>query len=274
MRLAAIVLLALAGGGGFGIRVAPGGPGASRGSPPCEVRSLANAGILFRSGDTGVIVDGFVRDGIPPYAVPGAAERRRLEAAEPPYDRVSALLVTHWHEDHFAASAVAARLRADPRVRLVVADEVAARVRAEWPDLPAARLLAATPAPGAAVRVPLDGVTIHVLGLRHNPTRRTPEQHVGYLVEGCRTLLHVGDADPVADNFAVLRTLPRVEVAALPFWYVTGASGRALVESQIRPGRVLALHLPPGDAAQVSRQLADRRDITLLTGPGLVIRLQ
>ena len=45
-----------------------------------------------------------------------------------------------------------------------------------------------------------------------------PDQHVGFLVEGCRTLLHLGDADPEPSSFTLLQTLPRVDVAVLPFW--------------------------------------------------------
>ena len=39
-------------------------------------------------------------------------------------------------------------------------------------------------------------------------------------------MLHVGDADPVADNFAVLAAMPRVDVALLPYWYVLTENSR------------------------------------------------
>ena len=65
-------------------------------------------------------------------------------------------------------------------------------------------------------------------------------------------MLHVGDADPAADNFALLGSLPPIDLALLPFWYVTDAANRKLVATSIRPKRIVAMHVPPGEVEQVS----------------------
>jgi L-ascorbate metabolism protein UlaG (beta-lactamase superfamily) len=251
----------------------PAPAGAQPARPPCGVRHVANAGLLFTSGSTRLLFDAPIRDGIPPYATSDADDRRRLEQGEPPFDRVDAVLVTHWHEDHFSAGAVAAHLQQNSRSVLVSSDEVVQRVRVAWPGAPAARLRGVTPPPGRSEALDVGGVRIHVLRIRHNPARRTPEQHVGFLVEGCRTLLHTGDADPEPSNFAVLDPLPRVEVAGLPFWYVSSERARAFVSASIRPGRVLALHVPPRDAAAIERQLEDLPFVVLLREPGQTVDL-
>ena len=67
-------------------------------------------------------------------------------------------------------------------------------------------------------------------------------------------MLHVGDADPAPDNFTLLEGLPAVDVALLPFWYVTDDANRRLVTGSIRPRRIVAMHVPPGDAAKVDAQ--------------------
>ena len=243
------------------------------GRMPCEVRYIANAGLLFTSGTTRLLVDALVRDGIPPYATPDAAERRRLEAAEPPFADVNAVLVTHWHEDHFSAEAVAAHLVRNPRAVLVSSHEVTERVKRAAVAL-SDRFRPVTPPPGRAEAIDIAGLRVHVLRIRHNPARRMPGQHVGFLVEGCRTLLHVGDADPEPSNFTLLRTLPRVDVAALPFWYMGGARARGLVSGSIRPARVLAVHVPPQDADAVAGQLTGASPPTmLLRGAGQTISL-
>jgi L-ascorbate metabolism protein UlaG (beta-lactamase superfamily) len=240
---------------------------------PCEVRYIANAGLLFTSGTTRLLVDALVRDGIPPYATPDDAERRRLEAAQPPFADVSAVLVTHWHEDHFSAEAAAAHLGRNPRAVLVSSHEVTERV-ARIAAAPGDRLRPVTPPPGQAEAIDVAGLRVHVLRLRHNPARRMPDQHVGFLVEGCRTLLHVGDADPETSNFTLLQTLPRVDVAALPFWYMSGARARGFVSGSIRPSRVLAVHVPPQDADAVAGQLTGASPPTvLLRGPGQTVLL-
>jgi L-ascorbate metabolism protein UlaG (beta-lactamase superfamily) len=243
-------------------------------SQPCSIRSIANAGVLVGDGPRTLLIDAPIRDGIPPYAAPDAPERERLEQARSPYDRVSAILITHWHADHFSAEAVATHLQHNANAVLVSSDEVVARVRHAWPDMPATRARPTTPAPGRSTLVPLGDWRVHVLRIRHNPARVTPEQHVGFLVEGCRTILHTGDADPVAANFDVLRGLPRIDVALVPFWFLTSGSNRTMTSSAIAPGRALALHVPPNDAAEVSRTLASMSSVVALVKPGQVIDLR
>jgi L-ascorbate metabolism protein UlaG (beta-lactamase superfamily) len=243
-------------------------------SQPCSIRSVANAGVLVSDGPRSLLIDAPIRDGSPPYAAPDAPERERLEQARPPYDRVSAILITHWHADHFSAEAVASHLQHNASAVLVSSDEVVVRVRHAWPAMPAARARPTTPAPGQSTVVPLGDRRVHVLRIRHNPARVTPEQHVGFLVEGCRTILHTGDADPVPANFDVLRGRPRIDVALVPFWFLTSDSNRAMTASAIAPGRTLAIHVPPADTAEVSRTLVSMRDVLTLVTPGQSIDLR
>ena len=206
----------------------------AQGGGACAITYVANAGVLFETDGQKFLFDAPIREGISPYATPTMEQRRSLESATAPFDNVTAILITHWHEDHFSAEAVAAHLRSSPSTRLVSSAEVVQRVKAvAGPAVPAAQFNAVTPEPGASERATGSGVPVHVLRIRHNPTRRLPEQHVGFLVEGCRTVLHTGDADPKADNFSLLRSLPPVDTALLPFWYVMDDSNRRFVTSSI-----------------------------------------
>jgi L-ascorbate metabolism protein UlaG (beta-lactamase superfamily) len=162
----------------------------------CAIRYVANAGILFESHATSFLIDAPIRESIPPYAAPDAAERRTLEGARPPFDRVAAILITHWHDDHLSAPAVGELLKNSPATVLVSSREVVERVREAVPNVAPARLIALTPEPGRSERTTVGGVPVHVLRIRHNPARRFPEQHVGFLVEGCRTVLHGSTSPP------------------------------------------------------------------------------
>jgi L-ascorbate metabolism protein UlaG (beta-lactamase superfamily) len=224
-------------------------------APVPEVRYVANAGMLVTVAGRRFLIDAPIRDGIAPYATSSPGERRRLEEAQAPYDNVDAILITHWHEDHFSAEAVAAHLSGNARTILVSSPEVIDRLRRAAPTVGAAQLRAVLPAPGQAEPVDVGGVPVRVLRIRHNPSRRLPEQHLGFLVGGAPTVLHVGDADPTPDNLALLKTLPSIDVALLPFWYVSDAGNRQLVADAIRPRRVVAMHVPPGDAATVAAAL-------------------
>ncbi len=218
------------------------------------------------------LIDAPIRDGLPPYATSSPAERALLEQARAPYDAVDVILITHWHEDHFSAEAVAAHLAASARTILISSPEVVDRIRAVAPALPPARLRAVLPLPGRAERLDVAGVPVYVLRIRHNPSRRPPEQHVGFLIGGATPLLHVGDADPAADNFAVLERLPAVDVAFLPFWYVSNASNRAMVADVIRPRRVVAMHIPPREVEKIGAALRETgTDVDIAGTPGTVL---
>jgi L-ascorbate metabolism protein UlaG (beta-lactamase superfamily) len=240
---------------------------------PSAIRYVANAGVLVTVEGHRFLIDAPIRDGIPPYATSPADERARLESASAPYDAVDAILITHWHEDHFSPEAVAAHVTRNARAVLISSPEVVARVRAVAPDLPVERLRDILPAPGQAEAVTVGSTTVRVLRIRHNPTRRLPEQHVGFLIGEAAPVLHVGDADPVADNFVLLRSLPKVDVALLPFWYVLDAASRRFVADSIGPRRIVGIHLPPADAAGVARTLREAGvDVVLPPAPGAPIR--
>ena len=239
------------------------------------VRHVANSGMLVDLGGRRFLIDAPIRDGIRPYATSTVRERAMLEAATGPYAGVDAILITHWHEDHFSAEAVAAHLTNSPTAILVSSPEVIDRVRAAAPGLPAARLRGVLPLPGRSDVVEVGGLAVHVLRIRHNPTRRLPEQHVGFLIGGAAPVLHVGDADPRADNFALLKTLPAVDVAFLPFWYVSDADARRMVSAVIRPQRVVAMHVPPEEARTVRDALrASDGAVVLASAPGSALDLE
>ncbi len=201
------------------------------------------------------LIDAPIRDGIAPYPTSPPEERVRLEAARPPYDGVDAILITHWHEDHFSAEGIAAHLSANQRAIVISSPEVIDRIRAVAPRLPASRFRPSLPAPGQSAIDRVGDVPVRVLRIRHNPTRRLPEQHVGFLIGETRAVLHVGDADPVAGNFAVLATTPRVDLALLPYWYVLTENSRQMVTTAIAPRRIVAMHLPVAETDTLTAAL-------------------
>jgi L-ascorbate metabolism protein UlaG (beta-lactamase superfamily) len=235
-----------------------------------DVRYVANSGMLVTASGRRFLIDAPIREGIAPYATSSAAERGSLEGARAPYADVDAILITHWHEDHFSAEAVAAHLSSNPRAILVSSPEIVERVRGVAPALAATRLRAVLPAPGQSQRVDIGGTPVRVLRIRHNPSRRPPEQHLGFLIGDSAPVLHVGDADPAADNFAVLRSLPSIDLALLPFWYVSDDANRRFVADAIRPKRIVAMHVPPKDAPKIAAALREANvEARLAVLPGL-----
>lgn len=240
-----------------------------------SVRYVANSGMLVTVAGRRFLIDAPIREGIAPYATCSAEERAALEGARPPFDRIDAILVTHWHEDHFSAEAVAAHLSRSASTVLISSPEVVDRVRQVSPQTPASQLRAVLPSPGDVAQTDVAGVPVRVLRIRHNPARRLPEQHVGFLIGAAPfTVLHVGDADPAADNFTLLHALPPVDLAMLPFWYVLDEANRRFVADAIKPRRIIAMHVPPADAAKVGETLRNAGVKAMLfahPGSGFVI---
>jgi L-ascorbate metabolism protein UlaG (beta-lactamase superfamily) len=243
--------------------------------PTPEIRYVANSGMLVTIAGRRFLIDAPIRDGIAPYATSSPDERARLEGSLAPYGDVDAILVTHWHEDHFSAEAVAAHLARNPRTLFISSQEVVDRLRTVAATVPASQLRAVTPAPGAVETLDVGDVPVRVLRIRHNPSRRLPEQHLGFLIGTTSTVLHVGDADPAANNFELLRGLPSVGVALLPFWYVSDDANRRFVAESIRPAAVVAMHLPPVDAEKIVaalRRANVNADVAAVPGSQIVIK--
>jgi L-ascorbate metabolism protein UlaG (beta-lactamase superfamily) len=259
------------------LQTGAGGPQAGQRPPAFTLTALANAGVLIDDGRQAVVIDGLFRDGIAPYATLPDKTRNALERGVGPFARVAAVLVTHWHGDHFDAAAVATHLRRNPHAVLVVAEQVAERVRAELgaADPALSRVRAVTPQEKGRSDLRVGGVDVTLVRLRHNPSRNFPTQHVGQAVRlGGRLVLHVGDADPTADNFRAAEALAPVDVALVPFWYVISEDGRRILREQLRSKRVVALHVPPADAPETrARVSAAWPGAFTITEPGQTLEL-
>lgn len=217
------------------------------------ITALANAGVMLSDGKNGVLIDALFRDGIPPYARLEEAERERLESAQPPYDAIRLVLVTHWHADHFDPAAVQAHLGRNPGARALVAPQVKRQMEEKSV---APRIEALLPEPGAVSTRKVNGLQVSLVRLAHNPSRNFPEEHVGQAVRlAGRLVLHVGDADPVRDNFRAAERLAPIDVAIVPYWYLLNEAGRAIVRDQLRARQVVAVHVPPDEAARVRAEI-------------------
>ena len=219
------------------------------------------------------LIDAPIRDGIAPYPTSPPDERRRLESAQPPYDRVEAILITHWHEDHFSADAIAAHLSANQRATVISSPEVIDRIRDAAPPIPASafgrrcpprpvgdgsrrrRARARAPHPaqsnaaaaGAARRVP------H----RRDPRRAARRRRRS----GGRQLRRVGHDATRRPGAAAL--LVRVD-----------RDSRQMVATSIAPRRIVAMHLPVAETDTLTAALGNTTLRVALPGlPGHLVEL-
>lgn len=218
-----------------------------------SITFIANEGVMLSSGVTKVLIDALFLKYEREYAVPADSTLASLRRAQPPFDSVDLILVTHRHGDHFHPVPVAEHLRANPAAALLTSKQVIDSLRGYVParSLSAERLLATTIKPGARHRETIAGVQVELLGLPHVGHPRV--QHLGYIVElGGRRVLHVGDTDFSEKTFAPFRLdTARIDVALLPYWTVTSRKSREVIERWIRPRQVLAFHVGIGEGDEV-----------------------
>ena len=219
---------------------------------------IANEGVLLSSPTGKVFIDAlFTR--YSSYAYPSDSLRGAMEAGRPPFDSVSAVLVTHRHGDHFGAGPVHAFLRNNPRARLIGSQQVMDslnRLPGASP-IPSAQLWPVTLPTNQRRRLTVNGITIEALGLSHGGEHREISQHLGYLVEmdGIR-ILHIGDTNVGPETFTPFRLdTARVDVALLSAWSITGHW--ASINRWVRPRTVFAFHFEAGGGGSDARRVRE-----------------
>ncbi|MEO0424178.1 MAG: MBL fold metallo-hydrolase [Pseudomonadota bacterium] len=224
----------------------------ARSHAPGAAEYVGNEGVLVTHGAHGVLFDALFDQSYGNYVVPSDEVYADINAAEPPFDGVSALFVSHVHGDHFGAERVLGYLQAQPKVRVFGPRAVKgalAQAGADEDLLSRVTVFASQPG-DAPARTTVDGLSVHVVAVPHaNPQRFAGLQNLVFRVtlDDALTVMHFGDADPVLDNFAPHFPLWQAagEAAALfpPAWFLRGMQGRAILE-RIDARAVIGIHVP------------------------------
>lgn len=246
---------------------APGTAPAQGRSGPIAVRYLANEGVLVTAGNTGVLIDALMADGLPDYPVVASPTRDSLEGALGRFAQVNLVLITHVHRDHFNAQAVAAHLRANPEAVVVGSSQVADSLRllAGWTDRGRVRVAPATP--GSMTTIRHGDITVTAHGIPHPPSRNQPVEHLVWVIEhGGRRVMHLGDSSPTPAELAAAAG-NGVELLLAPFWVLGGLEGLERIAAT-RASRVAAFHF-----ARNARPFVGSREITPWQAAGAFIEL-
>jgi L-ascorbate metabolism protein UlaG (beta-lactamase superfamily) len=228
--------------------------------PEVRVTYLANEGVLIE-GPCTVLVDALLRDSLGSYARHAPDVQEKLEAARPPFDKVSLALATHYHLDHWDPGAVARFLGSNPGAVFASTPEATAMMPYTVRD----RVKALSPAAGpTSARLDGAGARVEAMTLEHG---RTP--HLGYRIDcGGRLLVHLGDASASEPNFARIAQSGPADVALVPFWWLTDAAGLAFVKDRWKPKHLVAFHIGADDADTVPQIRREAPQAWICTRPG------
>lgn len=227
--------------------------------PDFSIRYIANEGVLIRAADKQVLIDGLHREYKPEYAFPPPELQKPLENAQKPYDKINLLLVSHVHLDHFHPESIGLYLKNNPRAILASSAQITDEIGKNFKDYEKikAQIKPVSHEWKKSFEYEQNGIKVRFLGLRHGSERFSWIQNFGHLIEiGGKKLLHIGDADMTAENFASFNLAKEnIDVAFIPFWFLLSEDGRRLVKEQFNPKQIIAVHISPNDAAQVSERL-------------------
>jgi L-ascorbate metabolism protein UlaG (beta-lactamase superfamily) len=197
------------------------GQGSPRHPGALEVMYIANQGVLLSAGDDRVLIDGLHREYRASYPFLPAPHREAIERAQPPFDGVDVVLVSHRHLDHFHPESVGRYLDSQPQAVLVSSEQVVADLEKGYADFRriAPRVRTITPALTERVATNVGGIDVVLLGVGHGSGRHGDVQNLGHIVRlAGRKVLHLGDASTEDRRiFEALRLREeQIDVAFLP----------------------------------------------------------
>lgn len=214
-----------------------------------DITYVGNEGFLIVSGDKKILVDALYGEGIPGYVVIPAEVREKMEKALPPFQDVDLILATHSHADHFNAQAVANHLENNTRALFISTDQAVAKLEklSSWGKI-RERVRKLNPNEGKRIQLEWDEIDLEAFSLHHG--REIPVQNLGFLIllEN-KKLLHVGDTSANQKDFEIYDLVQeQIDIAFIPFWYLTDPDTKTIVPNAIHPNRIVVMHVPPPEA--------------------------
>jgi L-ascorbate metabolism protein UlaG (beta-lactamase superfamily) len=154
---------------------------------------------------------------------------------------------------------VGSHLKNNPAVVLASSPQIIEEIKKDFPDFEKIKpqIKEFSHVWKKSVEKEVDGINVKFLGLRHGSERFKWIENFGHLIEiRGRKFLHIGDADMTAENFSVYQLdKEKIDVAFIPFWFLLSENGRNLVKTQFNPKQIVAVHVSPNDAGEVSENL-------------------
>ncbi len=232
--------------------------------PPLEITYVANAGFLIECDTTKILIDalfgGWESNW---YQVPSDSLISLMKSAQPPFDNVDLVLVTHNHVDHFDPGITADHLANSGGATLVCTEqtEELLAVSCEYSAIEG-RIMAVSALPDSAVILRMQGVELRVLSTHHTPSierdtltgetvdRNRGLQHLEFVIgmNGYR-LFHCGDGDLSKEAKYVAFGFGKdsVDVAFLQAWNAGEQLSyrQLLVRDVIKPVQIILMHRHP-----------------------------
>lgn len=214
---------------------------------------IANSGIFIQSGETKILIDSFFDNGRGKFATPGATQLDAMVAGKSPYNNLSLALVTHSHPDHFNQQKVAKLMSTQKNLNCLTTPQVVDSIESVMDNFESIHDRTLTfPLSRTWKTYSKGGLTVKAAYSRHAGKINAKVQDLIFIVNvNGKKILHLGDADMNPDRFQELKLkYENIDVAFIPFWYMTGFYGAEIINKYIAPKKVVAVHFPNNGSKQ------------------------
>jgi L-ascorbate metabolism protein UlaG (beta-lactamase superfamily) len=225
------------------------------------ITKLANAGVVLTSGETRVMIDGMV---VEPYSVYGALPPEAIPSfnqALAEFADIDLALVSHRHHEHNQPEFACDFMQASRETLLYTSQQVIGLMREKCRQFitTSPRVHEIDPQYGQPALIEVAGARVEVFPLSHGTRKNARIQNYGHLVEmGGSSVLHIGDAAMKPEDFERAGLSQRkVDVALIPFLYFQPGPGADLVRRYLDAPLKIAVHIPPGEVAEVKAHMAE-----------------
>lgn len=251
---------------------------------PLSVTYLGNAGVLVEQGETKVLFDPLFRLQHNYYrSVPDHLENA-LMSGEPPFDGVDAVLVTHYHLDHFSPNLVLNYLVLNPEVQLYAPQQAVEALQQFSAGQEEAFLERVTGLNLSQYGNPFSqrsgALQVEILRIPHSgwPDNNQGVQNLVYrvtLADGS-SVLHLGDSEAQTElfqRFSEHWAARDNRLVLAPFWFQQSRQGLVILNEILKAGTVLNVHVPSEVSENPSLWPKEYQGQDLLLKPGVKRRL-
>lgn len=231
-----------------------------------EAVYLGNEGVLVVSGGTKLLFDPLYGNTFGQYQAVPEDMRAAILSAAPPFEGVDAVLISHAHADHFDAADLIAFHAAHPDALIIAPPQAHDAILATGaaPDGMADRFVTMGLDYGTdPLVVAFEGLTVEAVRIPHSGGEaRRGIENLAYRVTlgGRATVLHMGDADPAAPDFADYDAhwqARQTDLAFPPYWFALSTSGQAVLSDRLNARAWVGVHVPQTVPADLEASGAD-----------------
>jgi len=220
-----------------------------------SVTYVANEAVLITNGDKKVLFDPFFHQAFGTYQLVPEDTKQAIFNGTPPFDNLTAIIISHAHGDHFAADDVLQYLQRYPNTQLIAPQQAItelstlAGAKQVLPQVSSVKLaFNQTPKTLEVAGLVIDAVRIPHAGW---PGRADIENLVFRVTlknqDTSVTVMHMGDADPDDNHYLQYKDhwQKRVTDTALPpYWFYFSAEGRDILSDILNIKKSIGIHVP------------------------------